>query len=134
MKQLCVMFENLMKSISILIIIAMFSSCGDLLTPTKKISGPYYLSEDENGMSWSHYYDLNASGIGRIDSVNRIGWTDKYIFAEKESNYFFLDKTKDNQYFNSSDIVKGPFNYDTFHRMLDSLKLKEFEFQIYLDK
>lgn len=110
----------------------MILGCGDIFTPTKKISGPYYLSGDDT--NWSLYYDLDGAGIGRIDSINRIGWTDKYIFAENNSNYFFLDKTKDNQYFNANDIVKGPFDYATFHKMLDSLKISDFKFQVYLGK
>ena len=84
---------------------------------------------------WTLYYKLNTGdGIGRIDSINKIGWTNNYIFAEHDNQYFFIDKAKDNQYLNSNDIVIGPFKNDKFLAMLDSLKITNFEFQIHLGK
>jgi hypothetical protein len=123
-----------MKSISFLIfpIIALVG-CFDLFTPTKKIPGPYYLSKSETGSYWTLYYDLGGAGHGRIDTVNKIGWTDKYIFAEKNGCYYFLDKTKDKGPLNANEIVVGPLWHDQFMNIIDSLKIKSFAFELYLD-
>ena len=118
----------------LLFLVFTLTGCFDLFTPTKKIPGPYYLSESETGSYWTLYYDLGGAGHGRIDTVNKIGWTDKYIFAENMSNYYFLDKTKDEGPLNANEIVIGPFGHDQFMHMLDSLELKDFSFQVYFDK
>ena len=117
-----------------LTVLIFLTGCFDLVTPTKKIPGPYYLSKSETGIYWTLYYDLNGAGHGRIDTVDKIGWTDNYIFAENDSNYYFLDKTKDEGGLNANEIVIGPFRQDKFISMLDSLKIKGFIFQIRFDK
>ena len=125
-----------MKSIRTLQLALLLSltGCFDLYEPKTNIPGPYYLSESETGSFWTLYYDLDGAGLGRIDTVNKIGWTDKYIFAENNNNYYFLNKTKDNSFLNANEIVIGPFMYNKFIFLLDSLKIKGFTFQIHFDK
>jgi hypothetical protein len=105
-------------------------ACGDLLTPRKNIPGPYYLSENEGGNYWSLYFDLDDSGLGRLDSVTQIGWTDNFIFAENNHQYYFIDKRKDEGLLNANEIVVGPFDRNQFEHMIDSLNLKNFTFQM----
>lgn len=117
-----------------LLIILFFISCFDLFTPTKRIDGNYYLSPSPANNGWTLYYDLGDGGHGRIDSVGKIGWTDKYIIAENKGNYYFLDKTKDEGLLNAEEIVIGPFGQDKFEKMLDSLHITNFKFDMQLDQ
>jgi hypothetical protein len=110
------------------------TGCFDLFIPTKRIPGSYYLSQSESGNYWTLYYDLEGAGHLRVDTVNKIGWTNKYIFAEGNNNYYFLDKTKDEGLLNANEIVIGPLGHDKFLHLLDSLKIKDFMFQMFLDK
>ena len=113
------------------LLIFTLSSCGDIFTPTKKIDGPYYLSESEDGNYWTLYYQLDdSSGHGRVDSVHKIGWTDNFIFVENNNRYYFIDKEKDQGLLNADEIVIGPFGHNQFVQMLDSLKLQNFSFQL----
>lgn len=121
------------NSLFLLLIIAL-TGCFDIFTSTKKIPGPYYLSKSEIGSHWTLYYDLGGAGHGRIDTVNKIGWTDNYIFAENNGSYYFLDKTKDKGLLNANEIVVGPLWHDQFMKMMDSFKIKDFTFQLYFDK
>lgn len=123
-----------MKSLPIsLLLIAMFCFTGCFKNPKiTNIPGPYFLLN--NVSSWSLYYDLDDAGHGRIDSVNKIGWTKKYIFAENNNQYYFINKTIDKPEYNANEIVKGPFEYEEFQRMLDSLRIKDFKFKIFLAK
>ncbi|HTE25489.1 hypothetical protein [Flavitalea sp.] len=124
-----------MKILIIAIAGLLLLSCGDMLAPTTDIPGPYSLSKIEGVMSWSLYYDIEGgAGIGRMDSVEKIGWMDNYIFAANGGHYYFLDKSKDNQYLNDKDIVKGPFDQPIFLKLLDSLKVSDFEFQVAMEK
>jgi len=109
--------------------------CFDSFKLRKEIAGPYYLTESESSGKWALYYDLGDDGLGRIDPVNKIGWTDKYIFAENNNNnYYFLDKTKDSGFLNANEIVIGPFSQTRFNSMLDSLNIRDFKFKIVLNK
>ena len=85
-------------------------------------------------MFWTLYYKIdNQSGIGRVDYVRDIGWTDKYIFVRNINSFYFLDKTKDNEFLNNNEIVLGPFTKETYDSILDSLKINDFKFQLSLD-
>ena len=115
-----------------LLTIIFCSGCFDWFEPKKNIPGDYYLAPTQ-GTEWGLYFDLGNAGHGRMDSVGKIGWTDKYIFAESNSNYYFLDKTKDEGLLNANEIVVGPFGRREFEEMLDSLKIEDFEFEIEFD-
>lgn len=120
-------------SILLFIIFAFVTGCGDMLAPTKKIPGSYYLLKSETGSYWSLYYDIGGAGHGRADSVDQIGWTDRYIFIENDNYYYLLDKRKDSAFLNADEIVLGPFYQDQFMLKLDSLKIKDsFSFRLNL--
>ena len=98
----------------------------DQCSSRKIISGPYYLEKNETNV-WELNYDLGGAGIGRVNSLKEIGWTDRYIFTKYDEVYFFIDKTRDSMYFNANDIVIGPIDSSTYLRFLDSLNLKDFK-------
>lgn len=99
----------------------------DQCSPRKSISGPYYLEENDSN-AWELNYDLgNGSGIGRVNNLKEIGWTDRFIFTKYNAFYFFIDKSRDSIYYNSSDKVVGPIDSATYLKFLDSLNLKDFK-------
>ena len=108
-------------------------SCFENSSHKRFISDKYYLSK-MHPMFWTLYYKIdNKSGIGRVDYVRDIGWTDKYIFVRNINSFYFLDKTKDNEFLNNNEIVLGPFTKETYDSILDSLKINDFKFQLSLD-
>lgn len=84
-----------------------------------------------NKMGSKHLvYDLGSnSSIGRIRCLDKVGFKNQYIFGESKNQYYWFDKSKDNRYFNSDEIVNGPISKIEFYRLLDSLSIKDFEFQ-----
>ena len=108
-------------------ILILVMGCMDQCTPRRNIQGPYYLEKNETG-AWELNYDLgDGSGIGRVNSVNEIGWTDRFIFTKYDTLYFFIDKSRDNMYYNANDIVTGPIGSETYLKFLDSLNLNGFK-------
>jgi hypothetical protein len=96
----------------------------DQCTRTKNIPGPYFLQENETGI-WELNYDLGDGGIGRIDNIKEIGWTDRYIFTKNDFYYHFIDKDRDSMFYNAQDIVVGPLDSLTFLKFLDSLRIDD---------
>ena len=112
-----------------IVLMLIFLSCGDILAPGKDLPGPYYLGERDDG-TWTLYYELDDAGIGRVNLVEKAGWTGKYLLAEGEKGYYIIDKEKDGPFLNSEDIALGPFSESAFRNLLDSLNISNFQFQI----
>lgn len=110
----------------IFFLLLVLPGCMDQCTPQKKIAGPYYLVEDPQDC-WSLNYDLGDSGHGRLRCIDSLEWTDEFLFAVASSGYYFLDKTKDEGLLNANEIVRGPFNRNTYLKLLDSLNIKDFK-------
>lgn len=69
----------------------------------------------------------------RVDSfILAVGSNSKYVVAKNknlhsdETYYFFIDKSKDNNYLNQSEITQGPFTEDQFSKLKEKLGLPDF--------
>lgn len=81
--------------------------------------------------------DTGAS-IGRVDAVVvAVGSNDNYVVAkqipvgESSASYYYIDKNKDGEYLNQSEITQGPFTENKFAQLQKELGLPKFskEFQ-----
>jgi hypothetical protein len=127
------MFRN-----SILILTLSFclvlNSCVELSRNTK-IDETYFVDNDPNGSFKTLYYSLDdGNSIVRVQKVKRVGHTNKFIIAEIEDGFYFIDKQKDNQYLNGEDIIGNIRTHEYFISWLDSMKISNFEFDYYEDK
>ncbi len=122
-------------AIFVLAICGLLTSCVDLYSKRHKIDGPYFLELDPRANYQTLYFDLgDGNAIGRIENVKRVGHTHKFIIAETQDGYHFIDRQKDNKFLNGSEIIGDTKTHDYFIYWLDSLKIKDFKFDYYLDK
>jgi hypothetical protein len=121
-----------MRFIPFFIILFTCFGCFEFST-TKKIPGPYYLLK-QTCSTWDLYYGIDGPEHGRIISVENIGWTDNYIFAEAEDMYYLLDKRKDSVLLNKDEIVIGPLYHNQFMHMVDSLGIKNLTFKLKMEQ
>lgn len=113
-----------MKKVNVLLYSLLFLTigCGDVSSQTKRIPGPYFLGQNDSGQ-WELNYEVDdGTGHGR-GAVDEIGWTEKYIFIKFNSEFYLIDKTKDEQFLNANEIVEGPFDETKFKSVLDSLNI-----------
>ena len=97
-----------------------------------KIVGPYFVHADPSATYETLYYDLGeGNAIGRVEDVKRVGHTDKFIIAETQDRYYFIDREKDNRSLNGDQIIGNIKTQEYFIHWLDSLKIKEFKFDYY---
>lgn len=113
-----------MRRLLFILISIFLISCGQ----KKDIPGSYYLKE-ESGW-WNLYYDLGNGGLGRIDDINKLGWTDKYIYTQSGNEYYWLDKTIDGLKYNYNEIVKGPITEESMRKLMSSMGIKDLNFQM----
>jgi hypothetical protein len=72
----------------------------------------------------------NNSSIGRVDNIKRIGSNSKFIISEDtKSQFWILNKEKDDRYLNANEIVEGPYTYEEFQNQLTLKKVGEIEFE-----
>jgi hypothetical protein len=122
-------------AIFVLAICGLLTSCVDLYSKRHKIDGPYFVELDPGANYQTLYFDLgDGNAIGRIENVKRVGHTHKFIIAETQNGYHFIDRQKDNKFLNGSEIIGDTKTHDYFIYWLDSLKIKDFKFDYYLDK
>jgi hypothetical protein len=107
-----------------------FTACLDSLD-THWSEGNYEVWDSPTAPSCKNlYYNLGGgSGIGRVNCISRIGSNDRYIVAASGASYWILDKEKDDKYFNSDEIIFGPFDIDEFDSVKEKLGISSLEFE-----
>ncbi|HEX8425186.1 hypothetical protein [Hymenobacter sp.] len=100
----------------------------------QKITGPYYVSSDPAAPYKTLYYELpEAVMVERITNVERVGYTNDFIFAESEGNFYYIIRAKDIPSYLGDPRVEAaisrPLSEVQFLNVLDSLRLKNFSFQ-----
>lgn len=106
-----------------------------LNTSEKKIDGPYFVAPDPAADYKTLYFDLgDGNSIERVRNIKRAGHTEKFIIAEVQDGYYFIDRLKDNKFLNSHDIIGNVKTHEYFLKWLDSLQIYNFEFDYYMAK
>lgn len=124
------------RKLIILTFIINLSSCMDLFEYDKVLIEPYHIRTDPGDMSKSIYYNLeNGNGIGRISSVNKVGWNHDHIIAiNSNKHYFILEIHKDYKYYNAEEIVIGLLSKYEFLEKRKVLKIdNELEFTLVVE-
>lgn len=125
------------KTLAIIVfcVCGLLTSCFTFYSKQHKIAGPYFVETDPDANYQTLYYDLgDENSIGRVENVKRVGHTDKFIIAETQDGYYFIDRQKDNKFLNGSEIIGDKKTHSYFLNFLDSLKIKDFKFDYYLEK
>lgn len=120
-----------MKRVIVLAIAFVLSACDH---GEKWRDGPYEVSWIDTESNRTLSYDLgNDTSIGRVEAeVIAVGSNKNYIVAKQKvigSNsiaYYFIERKKDNKYFNGNEIAKGPFTESHFLEIKSELDLPEF--------
>jgi hypothetical protein len=99
------------------------------------IVGPYVVKADPGANYQTLYYDLgDGAAIGRVENVNRVGHTDRFIIAQTPEGYYFINRQKDQQFLNGSEIIGSLKTQEYFLNWLDSSNIKNFKFDYYSEK
>jgi len=125
---------RIMKIIILTFLIMIFTFLMGLLSNcvfdsgTKWKDPPYSVSWIDVSEDLELVYDLgNDSSIGRVDSIiKKVGSDANYVVAQRNSEYYYIEKKKDHPYLNGADIAKGPFSAEEFLKIKEDLKLPEF--------
>ena len=113
----------------------LFTSCFDLNSKRHKIDGPYFVESDPGADNKTLYFDLgDGNAIERVENVKRVGHTNKFIIAETQDGYYFIERQKDNKFLNGSEIIGEIKTHNYSLNWLDSLKIDHFMFDYYLEK
>jgi hypothetical protein len=98
-------------------------SCGDILNKKKRISGNYYLVENEfrGGMS-VYFRSSEGDFVERIPAkVVEYGFNKKYIVAKCNVNdsimVFMINRDKDFHYAEPFEYLLGPFDLSQYDSM-----------------
>jgi hypothetical protein len=120
-----------MKRVIVLAMLLVLSSCD---YREKWRDGPYGVLwiDTENNRTLSYDLGDNAS-IDRVEAeVIAVGSNEKYIVAKQKDvgndliAYYFIEREKDNRYYNGSEITQGPFTESSFLKLKSELGLPEF--------
>ncbi len=116
------------KKIIILTFLTGFLSSCLFDSGTKWEDPPYSVSWIHSPANLELVYELGeGSSIGRVDSIiKKVGSDANYVVAQRNSEYYYIEKKKDHQYLNGADIAKGPFSAEEFLKIKEDLKLPEF--------
>ena len=95
---------------------------------------PYEVHWIDIGSNRTLAYSLgNGGSIGRVEpEVIAVGSNDSYVVAKQRSkttkivSYFYIDREKDDKYYNRDKITKGPFNQKEFTEISNLLNLPNF--------
>ena len=89
---------------------------------------------DHGGAEWIK--TLYLENHGRVDYVSSIGSNDKYIIVKSINSdknyltaYWIIDKSKDNLFLNSDEIVEGPLNLNEFVTQKEKYNISQLEFE-----
>ena len=89
----------------IIVFILILTSC------SRWKEGNYRVQEDEFSECQNLVFDISDRlNSMRVECIQKIGSNNNFIvILDIDANYWFIDKSKDNKYFNSNEIVEGPF-------------------------
>ena len=119
------------KDFLILFLFFCLSSCFDIFSYSKSITGNYEIGENPGTTKKDIYYKLaNGDAIGRIEAVDSVGWNDSIIVAKSIKGYYILDMKKDSVFAEIKDVVLGPLNYKDFKNQLVTTNIDLIEFEI----
>ncbi len=105
------------------------------MSSRQKVDAPYFVELDPGTHTHTLYFDLgDGNAIGRVANVVKVGHTDKFISAGTKDGYHFINRRRDNMYLNWDEIVGDRKSHGYFTKWLDSLKIKQFEFDYYSNK
>ena len=122
-------------TIIFLAVCGLMTSCFDLYTKRYDIDVPYFVEADPGADYKTLYFDLgDGNAISRVENVKRVGHTDKFLIAETNDGYYFIDRQKDHKFLNGNEIIGDTKTHDYFINWLDSLKIEDFKFDYYLEK
>ena len=89
--------------------------------------------DTKNNLILSRKIDDSTSLSARVDSyIVAVGSDNQYVVAKNrnvnthEIYYFYIDKRKDNNYLNQSEITEGPFSDEQFSKLKAELDLPDF--------
>lgn len=106
-----------MRSLVVLVSSFLFTACFDLVECNHSVHDKYTVSDSYSGSGcYTIYRDLdNGGGIGRIPCVSACGSSMDYVVAridsiDKESSYWIIDATKDNDAADNRTFVTGPLD------------------------
>lgn len=111
------------------------TGCGFFDSGIEWRDGPYILIWIDTPSSTTLSYDLEGgASVGRIDeTVFSVGRNERYIVAKQHpggdksvTNYFFIEKAKDQPYADPHDVVVGPLSKMEFRAKAKELGLPEF--------
>lgn len=87
---------NIKRSTYILLLVSgVLMSCVDLYSTRHHIDGPYFVELDPGVDYQTLYFDLgNGNAISRVKNIKRAGHTDKFIIAETQDGYYFIDRSR----------------------------------------
>lgn len=79
-------------------------------------------------------YDLGGGmSIGRVEAeVIAVGSNDEYVVAKQRDrvtgniSYFYIERSKDDRYYNGNEIIQGPFSESRFSELKLELNLPGF--------
>lgn len=126
--------KDLRWTVYVLAVCGLLTSCVDM-SSRQKIDGPYFVELDPGTHTHTLYFDLgDGNAIGRVANVVKVGHTDKFIIAGTKDGYHFINRRRDNMYLNGDEIVGDRKSHAYFTKWLDSLKIKQFEFDYYSNK
>ena len=93
-----------------------------------------YKVTDNGGAAWIKTLYLEYHG--RVDYVSSIASNDKYIIVKSINSdknnltaYWIIDKSKDNVFLNSNEIVEGPLNQNQFITQKEKYGISQLEFE-----
>jgi len=105
-------------------------SCGDMLNKKIKISGNYYLLENEFRGGLSVYFRSSEGDfVERIPArVVEYGFDDNFIIAkcsvDDTIKIYIIDRKKDSHFAEPVDYLTGPFNISQYDSMDHSRNLR----------
>lgn len=127
--QLKKMVKLVLVNIILLSTAICFYSCGDLFEKQRRITGSYYLGENEMSGGLSIYFKTsNGDYIGRgAGKVLEYGFTDNFIVSKNERGagivFYLINRKKDADYADVSDFQIGPLTEQAYDSLKKSMNL-----------
>lgn len=127
-----------MNRLTILALASLITACGALWTDV-----PYEVIGTDGVIRLVYSINDHGGSIGRVSGqVVAVGSNEKYVVAKRKQGnswaefdkepitdelmFYYIEKSKDNMYFNGEEITRGPFTSDEFIKLKSDLGLPEF--------